>query len=44
MASVADGNFDVAAVTDLEILLGEEELDLIEELEFYAWLGRASRS
>ncbi len=35
---VADGGFDVAAVTDLEILLGEEELDMIEELEFYAWL------
>ncbi len=38
MAPVADGGFDVAAVTDLEILLGEEELDMIEELEFYAWL------
>jgi len=38
MAPVADGDFDVAAVTDLEILLGEEELDMIEELEFYAWL------
>jgi len=36
--SVDDGNFDVAAVTDLEILLSEEELDMIEELEFYAWL------
>jgi hypothetical protein len=38
MAPVADGGFDVAAATDLEILLGEEELELIEELEFYAWL------
>ena len=38
MATVGDGAFDVAAVTDLEILLGEEELDMIEELEFYAWL------
>ena len=23
---------------DLELLLAEEELDMIEELEFYAWL------
>jgi len=30
--------FDVAALSDLEILLGEEELDMIQELEFYAWL------
>lgn len=36
--AVDDDNFDVAAVTDLEILLSEEELDMIEELEFYAWL------
>ena len=35
---VDEGSFDVAAVTDLEILLGEEELDMVEELEFYAWL------
>jgi len=35
---IDDEAFDVAAVTDLEILLGEEELDMIEELEFYAWL------
>ncbi len=38
MEPLNDGGFDVAAVTDLEILLGEEELDMIEELEFYAWL------
>ena len=30
--------FDVAAATDLEILLSEEELDMLQELEFYAWL------
>jgi len=30
--------FDVAALSDLEILLGEEDLDMIQELEFYAWL------
>ena len=28
----------VEVVSDFELLLGEEELDLIEELEFYAWL------
>ncbi len=38
MEPVTQGGFDVAAVTDLELLLGEEELDMIEELEFYAWL------
>lgn len=32
------GNFNVAAATDLEILMGSEELEMIEELEFYAWL------
>lgn len=30
--------FDVAALNDLEILLGEEDLDMLQELEFYAWL------
>ena len=35
---LSDGGFDVAAVTDLEILMGEEELEMVEELEFYAWL------
>jgi hypothetical protein len=29
---------EVAALGDLELLLGEEDLELIEELEFYAWL------
>jgi len=32
------GAFDVAAASDLEILLGDEELEMIQELEFYAWL------
>lgn len=32
------GDFNVAATTDLEILMGSEELEMIEELEFYAWL------
>lgn len=30
--------FSAAAASDLEILLGEEELEMIQELEFYAWL------
>lgn len=30
--------FDVAESTDLELLLGDDELDLVEDLEFYAWL------
>jgi hypothetical protein len=38
MEPLTQGGFDVAAVTDFELLLGEEELDMIEELEFYAWL------
>jgi hypothetical protein len=28
----------LAAIDDLEILLGEDEFDMFEELEFYAWL------
>ena len=32
------GGVDVAALDDLEILLGEDELEMLEELEFYAWL------
>ena len=34
----ATATFNVAAAGDLEILLGEEELEMIQELEFYAWL------
>lgn len=29
---------EIAALDDLEILLDEDELELYEELEFYAWL------
>jgi len=34
------GDFDVitAPAMDLEILLGEESIEMIEELEFYSWL------
>ena len=31
-------SLQVAAAADFEILLGEEELEMLEELEFYAWL------
>jgi len=30
--------FDVAALSDLEIILGDGDLELLQELEFYAWL------
>jgi len=33
-----DVDLETAVATDLEILLDAEDLDLIEELEFYAWL------
>jgi hypothetical protein len=29
---------ELAAWSDLDILLGDEELELFEELEFYTWL------
>ena len=38
MEPLTEGGFDVTAVADLEILLSQEELDMLEELEFYAWL------
>jgi hypothetical protein len=28
----------VAALDDLELMLAEDEFDMLEELEFYAWL------
>jgi hypothetical protein len=35
----SDGGPQVAALADLEILLGEEDLEMYdEEIEFYAWL------
>ena len=30
-----------APASDFEILLGEESIDMLEELEFYAWLDAA---
>jgi hypothetical protein len=32
------GGVEIAALQDLEILLGEEELEMLEELDFYTWL------
>ena len=34
------GDVDIisAPATDLEILLGEESIEMLEELEFYSWL------
>lgn len=34
----ADSSFETMAAGDLEILLGEEELEMLAELEFYEWL------
>ena len=28
-----------AAMADMEILLGEDSIEMLEELEFYSWLG-----
>ena len=30
--------FDVVALSDLEIILGDGDLGMLQELEFYAWL------
>jgi len=38
---------DVAAttaVTDMEILLGEESIEMLEELEFYSWIDTVDLS
>lgn len=34
----AASGFETMAAADLEILLGEEELEMLAELEFYEWL------
>ncbi len=33
-----DVDFISAPATDLEILLSEENIEMLEELEFYSWL------
>lgn len=37
-ADVERARFDMAQADDLELLLDDEEFDVVEELEFYAWL------
>ncbi|MGB5333641.1 MAG: hypothetical protein WBM80_15205 [Woeseiaceae bacterium] len=32
---------DAANVTDMEILLGEDSIEMLEELEFYSWIDTA---
>ena len=32
------------SVTDMEILLGEESLEMLEDLEFYAWIDELEQS
>ena len=34
----ADVEFTPASPADLEILLGEDSIEMLEELEFYSWL------
>jgi hypothetical protein len=36
--ALPEQSLQVAALGDLELLLGEEDLEMIEELDFYAWL------
>ena len=33
-----DGQVEAAALNDLELLLAPDEFEMLEELEFYAWL------
>ncbi len=41
VAQQGPGDVDVitAAPSDLEIMLGEESIEMLEELEFYSWLN-----
>ena len=36
-----DDSADITSVTDMEILLGEDSIEMLEELEFYSWLDIA---
>ena len=38
-----DGIEMPVAATDMEILLGEESIDMLEDLEFYSWLDIGER-
>lgn len=39
-----DGIEIAVAATDMEILLGEESIDMLENLEFYSWLDIGERA
>ena len=41
LPNVDDDSALPAAVTDMEILLGEDSIEMLEELEFYSWLDVA---
>lgn len=36
--AVVEPDLDFAAASDIEILLAEDDMEFLEELEFYAWL------
>lgn len=39
--TVVNDVFEPAALTDMEILLGEESIEMLEDLEFYSWIDVA---
>ncbi|MGB5489540.1 MAG: hypothetical protein WBM76_01810 [Woeseiaceae bacterium] len=39
--TAVDDAAGVTTVTDMEILLGEDSLEMLEELEFYSWIDIA---
>lgn len=38
MPDVVDEEIPTVATSDFEILLGDDSIDMLEELEFYSWL------
>lgn len=36
-----DGIADAVSVSDMEILLGEDSIEMLEDLEFYSWIDIA---
>ena len=36
-----DDGFETSNVADIEILLGEDSIEMLEELEFYSWIDVA---
>ena len=39
--SAIDDVAGIATVTDMEILLGEDSIEVLEDLEFYSWIDMA---